>query len=120
MNGEDETRLLRIWFELLPQVNNVRIDCARVRIILVTPHGIKQTIARECFRRMRAEVSEQRKFLGRKIDRLAGAQHFVAADVYLDVTEFDTPRVSAPVARRAGAPPFTRAINSRIEKGLVT
>src|SRR5437870_1769397 len=44
MNGKNETRLLGIRFQLLSEVNDVRIDGARVRIIFVTPYRIQQSI----------------------------------------------------------------------------
>src|SRR6266478_2169644 len=36
--GKNETRLFRIRFQLLPEVNYVRVDRARVRIIFISPN----------------------------------------------------------------------------------
>ena len=58
MNGEDKTRLFGIRFQLLPQVNDVRIDGARVGIAFVTPNFIEQTIATQSFRGMRNKVGD--------------------------------------------------------------
>src|SRR5205807_6450779 len=85
VNGKNETRFLRIWFQLLPEMNDVRVNRAGVRIVLITPHRIQQTIAAERFRRVRDEVGKQRKFLRREFYSRAGAPHFIAANVNLDV-----------------------------------
>ena len=84
MNGKNETRLLRIWFQLLPEMHDVRIDGARVRIIVIAPHRVQQPIAAKRFRGIRQEVRQQRELFRRKIYRLAGAAHFIAADINLD------------------------------------
>src|SRR5204863_832625 len=63
VNRKYEVWLLRIWFQLLPEVDDMRIDCARIRIVIVTPNRIQQPVAAECFRGMGNEVGEQRKFL---------------------------------------------------------
>src|SRR5215471_9689247 len=68
VNGKNETRLLWIRFQLLPKMHDVRVNRARVRIILVTPHRIQQATPRERFRRMRDKVSQQSKFFRGKID----------------------------------------------------
>src|SRR5438132_5307727 len=62
MHGKDETRLFRYRFQLLSQVNYVRVDRAGVRIILIAPDCVEQTIARKRFRRMSDKISKQRKF----------------------------------------------------------
>src|SRR6266446_5071351 len=87
VHSKYETRLLRIGFQLLPEVNNVCVHCARVWIILVTPDRVQQTIAAERFHGMSDEISQQCKLLCRKFDRQAGASHFIAADVHFDIAE---------------------------------
>ena len=49
MNSKNETRLLRVWFQLLSEMDDVRIDCPRVGIVLVTPHRVQKPIAPERF-----------------------------------------------------------------------
>src|SRR6185369_2298730 len=80
MNGKYETWFFGIWFELLSEMNDVRIDCPSCRIIFITPHGIEQSIATQCFDRIRDEVSEQSKFFCGKIDDVSIATHFVTAN----------------------------------------
>ena len=87
MHGENETRLLWIHFQLLPKVNDVGINCARVGVIIISPHRIQQTISAECFRRMGDEVRQQGKLFCRKFDRLARARYFITADVDFDIAE---------------------------------
>src|SRR5829696_3132316 len=85
VNGKNKTRLLGIWFELLSEMNDVRIDGTRGRIILISPNGIEQPIATECFHGMCDEVSQQGKLFSRKIDDVSIASYFVAANVYFDI-----------------------------------
>src|SRR5256885_13866193 len=73
VNGKNETRLLRIWFQLLPQMNNVCIDRASVRIIFITPHRVEQPIATQRFSRMRNEVCKQGKLFRRKFNAVSVA-----------------------------------------------
>jgi hypothetical protein len=40
VNGKNETWLLRIWFQLLPEMDDVRINRACVRIVFITPHRV--------------------------------------------------------------------------------
>src|SRR5258706_13802406 len=68
-------------------MDDVCVHCPRVRIILITPHRVQQTIATERFHRMSDEVGEQGELLRRQLDRLPGAQHFVATHVYFDIAE---------------------------------
>ena len=68
VNRKNETRLLGIWFQLLPEVDDVRVDCARVGIVFITPDRIQKPIARERFRGMGDKVGEQRKLFRREID----------------------------------------------------
>src|SRR2546423_10463940 len=65
MNGKNETRLLRVWFQLLPQMNNVRIDRASVWIVFITPYRIEQPIATQRFSWMRDEVRQQSELFRR-------------------------------------------------------
>src|SRR5215216_2065338 len=88
VNGKNKTRFFGIRFELLSQMNDVRIDGARGRIILVSPNCIQQSIAAECLYGMRNEVGQQGKLLRREIDDVSFASHFVAANVHFDVAEF--------------------------------
>src|SRR5438132_514286 len=87
VDGKYETRLLGIRFQLLPEMDDVRIDCARVRIVVITPHRIQQPVAAKRFRWMSDEVSEQRKLFCRELDWPASASDFIAADVDLDIAE---------------------------------
>src|SRR5687767_3980507 len=87
MNGKNKTRLFRIWFQLLSQVNDVRIDRACRRIVLVSPHRIKQSIATQCFYRMSDEVCQQRKLFRGEINQVAISLDFVTTNVDLDITE---------------------------------
>src|SRR5690349_179697 len=87
MNGKNETRLFRVWFQLLSQVNDVRIDRARRGIVFVSPHRIEQSIAAQRFYRMSDEVCEQRKLFRREINEVPISPHFVTANVDLDVAE---------------------------------
>src|SRR5258708_4618606 len=87
MNGKNETRFLRIRFQLLPEVNNMRVDCARVRIILITPHRVQQPIAAERFRGIGYEVRQQRKLFRRQIDEFAAPSYFIVANIDLDIAE---------------------------------
>src|ERR1043165_6834387 len=87
MNGKNETWFFGIWFELLSEMNDVRIDRARGRVILVSPHRIQQSIAAQCFNGMCDEVSQQSKLLRRKIDDVSIASYLVAANVDLDVAK---------------------------------
>ena len=41
MDRQNEPRLLRIQFQLLPEVNDVRVNRARVGVVLVPPHLIQ-------------------------------------------------------------------------------
>src|SRR5207253_1311255 len=61
VNGKNETRLLRIWFQLLPEMDDMRVHGARVWIVLITPYLIQKPIASERLRRMRDEVCQQRE-----------------------------------------------------------
>src|SRR5207245_6895117 len=87
MNGKYETRFLGVRLQLLPEVNDVRVDGPRARIVFVSPHFIQEPIARECFRRMRDEVSQQRKFFRREIYSCTRAQNFIAPNVDLNFAE---------------------------------
>src|SRR6185503_18656874 len=87
MNGKNETRLLRIRFQLLPQVNDMRVNGARGWIVFVSPHCIKQSITTQCFYRMSKEVSQQRKLFRREINHVSVAFDFVTTNVDLDVAE---------------------------------
>src|SRR6476620_9955370 len=68
-------------------MDDVCVDCPSVRVILITPDRVQQTIATERLHRMSDEVGEQGELFCRKFDRLAGAQDFVAADVYFDIAK---------------------------------
>ncbi len=61
VHGKNESWLFRIRLELLPQMNDVRVDRARVGIIFITPNRVQQTIAAERLNRMRDKISEQGK-----------------------------------------------------------
>src|SRR5207253_9268317 len=87
VNGKNETRLLRVWFQLLSEMDDVRIDCPRVGIVLITPHRVQKPIAAERFAGMRNKVGEQGELFGREINLCARAQHCVAAYVDFDITE---------------------------------
>src|SRR2546426_12171855 len=87
MNGKNETRLFRVWFQLLSKMNDVRVDCPCVRIILVTPHRVQQPIARERFAGMRNKVGKQGELFGREINLCTRAQNCIAAYIYLDIAE---------------------------------
>src|SRR5207244_4141780 len=87
MDGKYETRLLRIRFELLPEMDDVRINCACVRIALITPHRVQQTIPTKRFPGVGYEVRKQRKLFRGKINGFAGASHFIAANVDLNIAE---------------------------------
>src|SRR6185503_2615269 len=87
MNGKNETRLFRIGFQLLSQVNDVRIDRARGRIILISPHCVEQSIPTQRFHRMSDEVSEQRKLFRREINNVSVTLNFVTTNVDLYITE---------------------------------
>ena len=87
MNGKYETRLFGIWFELLPQMNDVRINRARARIVFITPDRVEQSIPTQRFHWMRDEISEQRKFFRRQINQFSVAPYFIAPNVHFNVTE---------------------------------
>ena len=87
MDGKNETRLLRIWFQLLPEMDNVRIYRPCVWIVLVTPDRVQKPITGERFRRMGDEVCQQRELFCGKIQEVAGPAHFIAADVDFDIAE---------------------------------
>src|SRR5215216_193059 len=87
VNGKNKTRFFGIRFDLLSEMNDVRIDRACGRIIFISPNCIQQSIAAEGLNRMRDEVSQQGKLLRRKIDDVSVASHFVAANVHFDVAE---------------------------------
>src|SRR5688572_1121268 len=55
VNRKNEARFLRVRLELLPEMNDVRVNRARIRIVLITPDCVQQTITRKCFHRMRSE-----------------------------------------------------------------
>ena len=61
MNGKNETRFLRIWFQLLPEMDDMRVNCPSIWIVVITPHRVQKPIAAERFRGMRNEVAEQRE-----------------------------------------------------------
>src|SRR6202040_4449999 len=73
VDGKNEPRLLRIWFQLLPEMDDVRVDGACVWVVLVTPDCIEQTIAAERLSRIGDKVSQQREFFRGQIHNLAGA-----------------------------------------------
>src|SRR5882672_1501768 len=45
LNRQNEPRLLWVRFKLLPKMNDVRVDGARVWIVLIAPHSVQQTVA---------------------------------------------------------------------------
>ena len=87
VHRHDEPRLLGIRFQFVSQMNDVRVDRAGVRVILIAPHRIQQAVAAERFRGMGDEVGEQGELLRRELDGAAGAPYLVAANVDLDVAE---------------------------------
>src|SRR5258708_5533353 len=87
MHGQNEPRLLRIHFHFLSQVYDVGVNSARIRIVIVSPHRIQQTVARERLGWMGDEIRQKRKLLRRKVDGIAGAQYLITAKVDLNVAE---------------------------------
>src|SRR3989442_5448247 len=87
VNSKNETRLFRVWFQLLSEMDDLRIDCPRVGIVLISPHRVQKPIPAERFAGMRDKVGEQGELFGREINLFAGAQHCIAADVDLDIAE---------------------------------
>ena len=73
VNGKNETRFLRIWFQLLPEMNDVRVNRAVGAVRVGAPDGIEQLITRADT----AAVAQQR-------DDLAAALGFARASQRLD------------------------------------
>src|SRR5687767_3479643 len=87
VNRKNEARLFRVRLELLPEMNDVRVNRARIRIVLITPDCVQQTITRKCFHRMGHKVREQRKLLCREFDRPSCTFHFIAPHVNFNIAE---------------------------------
>src|SRR5438477_884058 len=64
VHGENETRLLRLRFDFLPQADDVRIHRASRGKAVVAPHVLQQAIAAQGFAGMAQEILEQLEFLG--------------------------------------------------------
>src|ERR1700688_5100375 len=87
MNSQDETRLIRLGFNLLPQAHDVRIHGARGGKAVVAPHILEQAIAAQSLAGMAQKILEQLELLRRKIHRFAAARNLAAFQIYLDLAE---------------------------------
>ena len=119
VHRHDEARFLGMWFQLLPEVNDVRVDGSRVRVVLITPDRIEQAIAAECLSGMGDEVRQQRELLRRELNDGTGA----SASLPRVLTSTSPKRKTSGIGTCGGTCRSTalmRAISSRIENGLVT
>ena len=79
MNGDEVAQIVqivRMVFDLLPQLCDVHVYGAREREAAVTPHRIEQFIARDDCAAMFAEMFEDAELARRKVKRLIGLIRF--------------------------------------------
>src|SRR5438270_12109516 len=87
VDGQKEARVGRVRLELLAEAQDVVVDRAGGRIVLVAPDFVEQFVARENATRRGGEEFEELKFLRGEGDRLAGMGRFHAGEVYACLTK---------------------------------
>src|SRR5215472_14044168 len=87
VHGQNEAWLFRLGFDLLPQVNDVRVDGASGWKSVIPPDFLEQTIAAQGFTLVADQIFQQLEFLGRKLQRLARAPDLAIAKIYLNLSE---------------------------------
>src|SRR6185369_15170699 len=87
MHSQDEARLLRLRFHLLPQPDDVRIDGARSRKAVISPDILEQPIAAQSLAGMAQKIFQQLELLGREIHCLATTRHLATFQIYFNLAE---------------------------------
>ena len=68
VNGQKESRLFGGGFKFLAKTNEVRVDGARVRLILVPPDFVEKTLATQILSGVTDEIFEEFEFLRGEVE----------------------------------------------------
>src|SRR5215469_1920684 len=87
VHGQKITRLVGNGFEFLANADNMRVDGAGGRKILVTPHFVEKAVAAQGLSGMTEKVLEELELLSGKLDALAGANNLITAEIDLHIAK---------------------------------
>ena len=89
MDGDDVARISWSLLDLVSQFRDMQVHCSRQWEAAITPHGIKQLVARNNFASMLNEILQDVELSRRNFDRCASAADFELLEVHFDLTEME-------------------------------
>src|SRR5262249_54332632 len=87
MDGQNEPRLLGIRFQLLPQAQDVCVNCSRAGVVLIAPDRIQLTVTSQRCGRMADAVFHLRVRLEKEYSWGLGASPLTSSEVGLEIVE---------------------------------
>src|SRR6188768_1470894 len=95
MRRDDELRMPRVGFDLLPQPGDVHVDRARGGHRVIAPDFVEELVARERGAAVFDEVLEQQELARGDLEGLPVARDFGPAEIDANVAERVAPAVDA-------------------------
>src|SRR5262245_36201322 len=94
-------RAFRLVLERAPQLDEVVIDGARVRLVLVTPRLVEERVATHDLAGPAREHLQDRERAARQVEPLAALVRDLADEIDLDIAERETARLAIVAGRTA-------------------
>src|SRR5271167_3151679 len=87
VDSQNESRFLRLGFDLLPEPDNVRVHRTRGGKAIVSPDILQQPVATQGLSWMDEEILQKLELLGRKLQRMALPRYLATAQIHFDLAE---------------------------------
>ncbi len=87
VHRQNESRFFWFGFDLLPQVNDVSVNCSSGWETVVSPDLFEKAITAQRLSLMANEIFQQLEFLGRKFNRLARSRNLATTQIHLYIAK---------------------------------
>src|ERR1700686_3268769 len=87
VHRQNESRLLRLGFNLLPEANDVCVHRTCSGKAIVSPNILEQPVPAQRLSRMNEEVLQEFELLRREIQRMALARYLATPQIHFDLAE---------------------------------